>query len=86
MILSQETHKLFDAISEYNLENFQDALNNNVDVNALQDVVTPLMLINTIYSDDGSSEEVILHKMAKLLVRHFKINIKDNVLGSVDIE
>nr|CAH7713375.1 unnamed protein product [Callosobruchus chinensis] len=70
----QSTTKLFKAIDEENLGDFEQALTEGANVNAFnEEGMTPLMSIASIYI--ASNNQPALEEMAKLLIQKRSINI-----------
>lgn len=70
----QSTTKLFKAIDDENLGDFERALAEGADVNAFnEEGMTPLMSIANIYN--ASNNQTALKDMAKLLIQKRSINI-----------
>lgn len=72
--LNEQTKKLFKAIDEGNLENFEQALRDGANVNVFdQEGCTPFMSLANVYTI-GSGQFTLI-KMAKLLVQYKNIDI-----------
>lgn len=84
--LNEQTERLFKAIEERNLEDFEQALREGASVNALYSGYTPLMIIIVVYltSDNDPVTEKKYHSMIKLLLLHEGIDI--NIRGGPELK